>query len=131
MEHYELESTEENLLKTLEENIIDRNKDIVYFYNILEAQKTSTAIALDGRWGCGKTFFVKQTKLAITALNTSSNMNNEIREKIIQALPFHKKEETENFSVAVYYDAWENDNDTDPGLSILYEIIKQLSLDFS
>lgn len=131
MEHYELESTEENLLKTLEENIIDRNKDIVYFYNILEAQKTSTAIALDGRWGCGKTFFVKQTKLAITALNTSSNMNNEIREKIIQALPFHKKEETENFSVAVYYDAWENDNDTDPVLSILYEIIKQLSLDFS
>ena len=39
--------------------------------------------------------------------------------------------EKENCSIAVYYDAWENDNDTEPVLSLIYEITKQLSIDFS
>jgi hypothetical protein len=33
--------------------------------------------------------------------------------------------------MALYYDAWENDNDTEPVLSLIYEITKQLSVDFS
>ena len=44
-------------------------------------------------------------------------------------LPFSKNdEENENYSIAVYYDAWENDNDTEPVLSLIYEITKQLSV---
>lgn len=37
----------------------------------------------------------------------------------------------ENYEVAVYYDAWENDNDTDPVLSLVYEIIKQLGINYA
>ncbi len=40
-------------------------------------------------------------------------------------------EENENYSIAVYYDAWENDNDTEPMLSLIYEITKQINADFS
>ena len=54
--------TEENLTETLYNDTINRNKDIVYFYNILQAQESASAIAIDGRWGSGKTFFVRQTK---------------------------------------------------------------------
>ena len=38
MKKYEMSPTEENLIETLYKDTIDRNKDIVYFYNILQAQ---------------------------------------------------------------------------------------------
>lgn len=36
----------------------------------------------------------------------------------------------ENCELAIYYDAWENDNDIDPIMSIVYEIAKQLSMNY-
>lgn len=133
MKKYELLPTEENILDTLYQDTINRNKDIVYFYNVLQAQESASTIALDGRWGSGKTFFVKQIQMVINALNPSNNMEQEKKMKTIAKLPFPQKEdgENENFSIAVYYDAWENDNETDPVVSILYEIAKQMSIEFS
>lgn len=69
--------TEENLIETMYKDTINRNKDIVYFYNILQAQESASTIAIDGRWGSGKTFFVCQTKLVINALNPSCDMDEE------------------------------------------------------
>lgn len=56
MEKYEMLPTEENLIETLYKDTINRNKDIVYFYNILQAQEFASAMAIDGRWGSGKPF---------------------------------------------------------------------------
>lgn len=132
MKKYELLPTEENLIETLYKDTINRNKDIVYFYNILQAQETASAIAIDGRWGSGKTFFARQTKMVINALNPSCEMDEATKAKATARLPFSKTEqENENFDIAVYYDAWENDNDTEPILSLIYEITKQLSVEFS
>ena len=132
MRKYEMLPTEENLIKTLYKDTINRNKDIVYFYNILQAQETASAIAIDGRWGSGKTFFIRQTKMVINALNPSSTMDNEVIDKVTVMLPFpNTDEENENYNIAIYYDAWENDNDTEPILSLIYEMTKQLSIDFS
>lgn len=131
MKQFEIMPTEENLIETINKDTIDRNKDIVFFYRILQAQESASAIAIDGRWGSGKTFFVRQTKLAINALNPYSNMDNQQRTKVTAKLPIKKNAENENNSIAVYYDAWENDNDTEPILSLIYEITKQLSVDFS
>lgn len=132
MKRYEMLPTEENLIETLYNDTINRNKDIVYFYDILQAQESASAIAIDGRWGSGKTFFVRQTKMVINALNPSSTIDEETKAKATVRLPFSKNdEENENYSIAVYYDAWENDNDTEPVLSLIYEITKQLSVDFS
>ena len=125
--------TEENLIETMYKDTINRNKDIVYFYNILQAQESASTIAIDGRWGSGKTFFVKQSMLLINAKNPMSNMDDEKKASIVYALPFPKKAEEvpENYDVAVYYDAWENDNDTDPVFSLVYEIIKQLGINYA
>ena len=132
MKRYEMLPTEENLIETLYNDTINRNKDIVYFYDILQAQESASAIAIDGRWGSGKTFFVRQTKMVINALNPSSTMDEETKAKATIRLPFPKENgEKENCSIAVYYDAWENDNDTEPVLSLIYEITKQLSIDFA
>lgn len=135
MNNWELLPMEENLIRTLKEDLLKRNKDLVYFYNLLLAQETSCSIALDGKWGSGKTFFIKQSKLLINAKNVMSNMENDKRNSIINSLPRIKEEEEipENFNMAIYYDAWENDNDSDPIISLVYEIIKQLgtTYDFS
>lgn len=132
MKKYEMLPTEENIIETLYNDPINRNKDIVYFYNILQAQESASAIAIDGRWGSGKTFFVRQTQMVINALNPSSTIDEETKAKATVRLPFSKNDgENENYSIAVYYDAWENDNDTEPVLSLIYEITKQLSVDFS
>ncbi len=132
MNSIELLPSEENIITALNKNILNRNKDLVCFYDLLLAQETSGTIAIDGRWGSGKTFFVKQSNLVINALNPASEMDEEKRMEILSNLPFKKTdEEHENFDLAIYYDAWKNDNDTDPVMSIVYEITKQLNLTYT
>lgn len=130
MKNYEILPTEANLIDMLYRNTINRNKDIAYFYEILEAQELASAIAIDGKWGSGKTFFVRQTQMLINALNPFSNMEkkDKVKDSLSRFLPEHNEE---NCSVAIYYDAWNNDNDTEPILSLIYEITKQLSVEFS
>ena len=90
------------------------------------------SMAINGAWGSGKTFFVRQTKMVINALNPSCDTDEGIKSKATARLPLTKTEqERENFDIAVYYDAWGNDNDTEPVLSLIYEITKQLSAEFS
>ena len=130
MNSFELIPTEENLIHTLDKDLLKRNKDLVRFYDLILVQEGASSIAIDGRWGSGKTFFVKQSMLLINAKNPMSDMDDEKKASIVYALPFPKKAEDmpENYDVAVYYDAWENDNGTDPVLSLVYEIIKQLGI---
>lgn len=131
MKKYEMLPTENNLIETLQNNLINRNKDIFYFYNILQAQETSNTIVIDGKWGSGKTFFIRQTKMLIDALNPLSKMREEVKEKVINSIYLPKEEESKNYILTIYYDAWKNDNDTDPIISLIYEITKQLSIDFT
>lgn len=132
MKSFELLPTEENLIKTMEMNLLKRNRDLIQFYNLLLLQEGPCAIALDGRWGSGKTFFVKQTMLLINAMNPMSDMDEEKKNRIIATLPVIKQDEEmpKGYDVAVYYDAWENDNDMDPILSLVYEIVKQLGIEY-
>ena len=133
MNSLELIPTEENLIQALKKDLLKRNKDLVRFYDLILAQEGASSIAIDGRWGSGKTFFVKQSMLLINAKNPMSDMDEEKRASIVYKLPFPKQPEEipENFDVAVYYDAWENDNDTDPVLSLVYEIVKQLGINYA
>ncbi len=57
-------------------------------------------------------------------------MKNDKKDRILCCVPFRKDNDgsDENYDLAIYFDAWENDNDTEPVLSIIYEITKQLGL---
>lgn len=70
MKSYELKPTEENLLSTYLNDSIGRNKDIYMFSDMLNSIDDNCSIALDGNWGSGKTFFVKQVKLFLDANNS-------------------------------------------------------------
>ena len=106
MNSFELIPTEENLIHTLDKDLLKRNKDLVRFYDLILAQEGVSSIAIDGRWGSGKTFFVKQSMLLINAKNPMSDMDDEKKASIVYALPFPKKAEdmSENYDVAVYFE---------------------------
>lgn len=123
-------STEKNLLQTMNEDLLDRNKDLKNFCRLLQYQQGMSSIAIDGRWGSGKTFFVKQCALLLSSTNSLSYLNQEMKEKVYDSI--NDKDFIENLAdnkfLAVYYDAWKNDTEEDPVLSLIYEIIQQLDL---
>lgn len=126
MKKLELEPSEENLIKTFEDNILKRNIKISYFLDLLNNIDDSCTIAVDGRWGCGKTFFVKQVKLILDAYNPNSNLQEDIRKRVKNIAKTLVKMDGDSSELmpqtTVYYDAWENDNNIDPMASLIYNI---------
>ena len=119
MRSFELKPSHDNLLNTLVNDSIGRNKDVFLFADIINSISDACSIALDGSWGSGKTFFVKQTKMLLEAHNPFVNvLNDDDRATIISACTFRKDVDFEP-QVCVYYDAWENDNDNEP-MPLLY-----------
>lgn len=137
MKSLELQPNKENLLRTFELNAIERNVDVYRFVSLLNVIEDNCSIALDGAWGSGKTFFVKQTKMVLDAYNEFINshdtkesdtvrthfeaMQKGMRRELIDVQP----------EVSVYYDAWSNDNDIDPMLSLVYEILQSVNTNYS
>ena len=49
MNSFELIHTEENLIHTLDKDLLKRNKDLVRFYDLILVQEGASSIAIDGR----------------------------------------------------------------------------------
>ena len=56
----ELKPSHENLINTLLKDTIGRNLDVFALTELLDTVEGACSIAIDGSWGSGKTFFVKQ-----------------------------------------------------------------------
>lgn len=124
--------TTENLIKTFFDNAIDRNADIADFVRLINSISTSYSIALDGAWGSGKTFFVKQTKMIFDSFNDCTQVEHRLTEdeknKLIDEFSKYIIDELKiNNFVSVYFDAWEYDYDDDPLQSLIYQISKDVS----
>ena len=119
---YELKPTFDNLKDSILKDSVGRNKSIATFIELLDKIDNNVAIALDDSWGNGKTFFVKQTQMVLQSLDLSDENLTEIRECMKKLL----KHNTLRNYFPVYYDAWSNDNDTDPILSIIFEMLKSI-----
>lgn len=119
---YELKPTFDNLKKSILKDSVGRNKSIATFIKLLDEIDNNVAIALDGSWGNGKTFFVKQTQLVLKSFSSSNENLIEVKQCMEK---FLKNNEMRNY-LPVYYDAWSNDNDTDPVLSIISKMIQDV-----
>ena len=134
MKAYDLKPTFDNLLDTYNRDVIGRNSDIFRFTEILDSVEDSCSIALDGNWGSGKTFFVKQVKMIMDAHNNFiSHSEDDKVDEIVAVRQHHYREKIFDLQpqVCVYYDAWENDNDEDPVMSLVYAILNSVDADFS
>lgn len=134
MKTFELQPTYENILDAFEKDILNRNVDILGFADLLNSIDSSCSIALDARWGAGKTFFIKQVKLVLDAFNEHiENPHSDDNERVKRAWHTIKEANKPELQpqVSVYYDAWINDNDEDPILSLVYSILQSVSTDFT
>ena len=56
MVNYELKPTTDNIKLTLLNNSVGRNEGIAHFIELLNGIEGNSVIALDDKWGNGKTF---------------------------------------------------------------------------
>lgn len=139
--NYELEPTNDNLFKTIDEDIFQRNNDLSNFIYLLDTMEGLKTVAIDGGWGTGKTFFVKQCKLILELfndnikndffnedINNDEGGSNKTKEELLKS-KFREIENNDTLknSIPVYYDAWKNDNSIDPIISLVYSIAKDMN----
>lgn len=132
---FEILPTEDNLIESYSNNSLDRNKYIEQFYKMLTSNTSNfSTISLDGKWGSGKTFFIKHAQLLMSVKL--------YEEKKADFKSIFGKYEGDKYSpirgvvsnldkcevFPFYYDAWENDTDPYPVLSILYSLYKSLDI---
>ncbi len=138
MYKYELEPTFDNLYDSIDKDYLNRNQYLFKFYDLLNNISSSASISLDGPWGSGKTFFVKQIEVILKSelkeIDELKNDKAKINEytklvSIKEKIEKHKieKEIKSSPQLPIYYDAWNNDNASDPILSLIYEIVKSLN----
>ncbi len=123
----------ENLIKTLSKDPIGRSPDVFRFVEMLNGIEGCFCIALDSKWGSGKTFFVKQVQLVLNAFNPHCETGltkDEIQSIKSQAPKYYSPKTDIGPQVTVYYDAWANDNTSDPIISLVYEITKSVGEGF-
>ena len=119
MKNYSYNPTDENALHLLKSDLIGRKQDIMQFLTLLSHMEDDCySIALNGEWGSGKTFFIKQVKLLLDAKNPHSRISDDLRQAITKVTP-HGFSIPESYTT-VYYDAWINDSHNDPILSLIY-----------
>lgn len=139
MKSLDLTPTNENVYNSLINDSIGRGEFVRQFVKMLNAIEDNCTIALEGNWGSGKTFFVKQVKMVLDAHNPNYQPVNgfltEERRKVIKekCSEFNAEDGSTELKpqLCVYYDAWRNDNDEDPILSLFYSIVKEIGSDFS
>lgn len=124
MDFLNLEPTEENIKQKYFEDYIGRNSELHRFIEFLDAVGGGRSIAIDSNWGEGKTFYVKQAKLILDSLRE----NTADAEKVKKI--FHKNQPKLELGVmtAMYYNAWKHDNEEQPLISLVYEIMKEKNI---
>lgn len=136
MKKLELYPNKENILNTFINDKIGRNTDLCYFISLIDSIEGAFSIALDGNWGSGKTFFVKQTEMILSVRNEFYKKGefSDCKEQILNTYLANNSrigiDENEGLIVPIYYDAWKYDNEYDPILSIVYEIITTLDNEY-
>lgn len=123
LKQYNIEPTDENILKALCENTAGRNAALPPFLEIIDHDFVST-LALNGDWGSGKTFFIKQAILLLNCLDPKSELDEDIR-AVVEGLFSPEASGLARPDIsgpyrAVYYNAWLYDDHNDPIQSLLY-----------
>ncbi len=128
MNKIEIKPTTENIINMLDKNAIGRNQYISSFLEMLDNIDDNFTIFINGDWGTGKTFFVKQIYTLLTYYN--EYINKDVKEYKLQLETILQKEHFKDLKleknfVPIYYNAWNNDLHIDPINSIIFNIIKE------
>lgn len=128
MNKIEIKPTIENIINMLDKNDIGRNQYIATFLKMLDNVDDNFTIFINGDWGTGKTFLVKQIHTILTYYN--QYLSDEVKEYKTTLETILKRNDFENLKleknfVPIYYNAWNNDSHIDPINSLIFNIIKE------
>lgn len=146
LKKFEENDSTENLIKTMVLDPIDRNTELIYFLKFLASlTPDNRIIAVNGKWGSGKTFFLKQFQLLCNyysgLIKDKSVIENYIKKFQSEFKEMHLsffsvlQEEcigfvNEEYCNILYFNAWEYDNNSDPIKSLMYFLIETFKLDY-
>lgn len=132
MKKYDKEPNLANLIDFFEKDYINRNGYLIRFVELLKSIDDSYSIAIDGSWGTGKTFFVKQAKIILESYNSYLVEKSDKKESLSKVKAVYDSlckqnsvENKEQLIFPIYYDAWLHDSDTDPMLSLIYSVMNE------
>ena len=112
MKKYDMDLSEEEINDSLQKNLLKRNKKLNKLMDLLNNIECGKIISVDGKWGSGKTVFLKQLEF----LNYSDC------EKIAD-IEKDNLDKYRSVYTTFYYNAWENDYHNSPLLSLIYNLI--------
>lgn len=154
MKYYNKQPTLENVIQSIIDNNFGRNKTVMKFVQrinqIISCDEitNSFSISLDGEWGAGKTFFVKQVMLALilksncidTKFYSHLKIDEETKNKLLDSLNQAEQAVSLNDQgilttqekltlpvIPIYYDAWKYDNTNEPVLSLINEMVNSIN----
>lgn len=105
---------EENIIEFYHQNILNRNQYLEIIIKLLNREHEHFSMSLDGKWGSGKTVFLKQLVYLANENDEKLNSHNEQVNKFNQDY------------IAIYFDSWSYDKYDDPLITIIYILANQL-----
>lgn len=130
MKRISAETSENQIIELLSNDLIGRNREIVDFLRLLGRVEGGYSFFLNAAWGDGKTVFVKQAALALKVLNENLESSNEEHAAIRNA-PLLSGVNMEELYMPVYYNSWKNDSLGDPLPSLIATIATEHGLNLS
>jgi KAP P-loop domain protein len=121
MKKYELEANDINIHNSLIDDKIGNQEYLSSLIRLISNIDDNEVICIDGDWGVGKTFLVKQL---IYLINHYNEDNNQEQFKLVEP----EKDILINIcnnNLVFYYNAWENDDHSDVLESIIYNILNE------
>ena len=119
MKKYELEANDINIHNSLIDDKLENKEYLSSLIRLISNIDDNEVICIDGYWGVGKTFLLKQLMYLI--MHYKEN-NNQEQFKVVEA----EKDVLINIcdnNMVFYYNAWENDDHSDFLESIIYKKI--------
>lgn len=122
---YNIDATDNNILKTIENNEYGRADYIKDFVEGLDLIETNMFISLDARWGEGKTFYIRQIEMTLKYLSKKS-----LGQDVADLEPYFSNSKLKaiklnNTYLPIYYNSWLYDYHSDPLMSLLYILVKE------
>jgi len=118
MKRIDKSPTDKNLLESMRDNALGRNDDIVGFVGMLDEMEGGYSLCVDGPWGSGKTFFVKQVEMLLRHEN--SNLMDSYKE--LEGLAGRKdppEPKARQDYLPIYFNAWDVDTFPDPLVALV------------
>lgn len=136
----------DEIIRSLLEDSIGRRKNLFNFIKLISGIEKNEIITLNGAWGSGKTFFIKQFEILVNFINNYNENGELVNEELktnnllcLNDISTQQIAELNNIinnsdkklrecfegsqTNCLYFNAWEYDNNDEPILSIIYKII--------